>query len=101
MDGTSCTNDWKREVVAFMDPNFNLQLDAGEEELKVSSAIKSIDSLTYSHSAISYEPTGMLANPLGGTFKYCPASGAKNASSVIVTPHSGRVRYSDATVTCS
>lgn len=99
----SCSNDWSKEIVVFMDSDFSMSKGADEEELRVSNPIKDIDTLIYSRASISYEPTGMLANPLhGGTFKFCPG-GTTNANSkaIIVTSHSGRVRYSDNSVSCS
>ncbi|WP_199609377.1 GspH/FimT family pseudopilin [Flocculibacter collagenilyticus] len=99
----TCTNDWSKEIVAFIDDNNNQTREANEAELRVSGPLNSNDFLQFANAALTYESRGMLANnDAGGRFIYCPSyKNNINSRSLDITPLTGRATISDNTVTCN
>ncbi|WP_199609378.1 GspH/FimT family pseudopilin [Flocculibacter collagenilyticus] len=101
LQNNACVNNWNLEIVVFNDINLNRTIDGNERVLRVISPIPSHDFLQHPFSSVSYDATGMLANRMGSSFRYCP--GTKNsqyARRIIVSSHTGRVRYSDEDTEC-
>jgi len=92
-----CTNQWQKELSAFVDVNDNKKFDSDDNEtlLSIRAAIKSEDKLIYGigRTKITFKPTGHLSGLANGTFRYCPKN-YENHSRGIVVARSGRLYQS-------
>ncbi len=91
-----CGNNWQGELSVFIDLDNDNVYESGSNEtlIKVKSAIRSGDTLTYAGvTRITFAPTGLLNGALNSTFKYCP-EGYNELSRAIVVSRTGRLYQS-------
>lgn len=91
----TCTDDWTKQISVFIDTNQNNDFDAGEEIIRVKSALNNKDKFQYSGgAALIYNSLGNL--PINNStfqFSYCP-NGYDDESKGIDIAVSGRAYIS-------
>ncbi len=89
----TCQNLWKKQISIFTDINNNgvYEPSTNDELLLVKEAINNDDTLHFSYTRISYQPTGLLNGIFNGTFKYCPKDHDELSRGIIISPTTGRI----------
>lgn len=96
-----CHNDWRQELVLFVDQNRNRVLDNDEEILLKLDAVVAADTREYPRTAVTFRADGSLDGFLNGTFVYCPEREDHPDSDGVVVSQTGRVRPATSPVNCT
>ncbi|MGI2257739.1 GspH/FimT family pseudopilin [Shewanella sp. GXUN23E] len=92
----ACGNNWIDGFLIYLrKPNNEMVI------LKEHSGFNSDDYLVYDKDSVSFSSTGLITGNFDtGVFKYCPGSRTSASSVATELSRSGKVRRSDAVVTC-
>lgn len=88
-----CHNAWKSNLSIFIDNDNNgiYEPNKNEELLYVKTANTTDDTLSFSYTRVSYQPTGILNGIFNGTFRYCPKKHEELSRGIIISSTSGRI----------
>ncbi|MCL1056985.1 GspH/FimT family pseudopilin [Shewanella gelidimarina] len=100
--GGACGTDWIGGFRVFTDGSTADNFDGDDIVIKEISGFNNKDFISFSGSAISFSPDGLLpTNSTAETISYCPAAKDNSNSKSATISTSGRISFDDTAVNCT